>query len=125
MAKTLGQQIRTLREKRGLVQVELASRVGVREVSISRWERDLEIPRVQHLIALAKALDCRILLDDSGAHIAARTLPDERRLPALKPLRDAVNRLHALGALTLGQWVDDAVGLAQHYLGGHGGPGVS
>jgi transcriptional regulator with XRE-family HTH domain len=123
MAKTLGQQIRALREKRGLVQVDLASRVGVREVSISRWERDLEIPRVQHLIALAKALDCRILLDDSGAHIAARTLPDERRLPALQPLRDAINRLQALGALTLGQWADDAVELAHRYLGG--GVGVS
>lgn len=124
MAKTLGQQIRTLREKRSLVQVELASRVGVREVSISRWERDLEIPRVQHLIALARALDCRILLDDTGAHLVARTLPNERRLPALKPLRDAVDRLQALGALTLTRWVDDAVGLAQSYLG-QGGPGVS
>jgi transcriptional regulator with XRE-family HTH domain len=117
---TLGQQIRALREKRGLVQVDLAARCGVREVSISRWERDLEVPRVQHLSALARALGCRVMLDDSGVTLLdggdGRLRVEAPRDPALKPLRDAVDKVRALGLLALTEYARRAAELADQLV---------
>jgi transcriptional regulator with XRE-family HTH domain len=113
---TLGQQIRALREKRGLVQVDLAARCSVREVSVSRWERDLEVPRVQHLAALAKALGCKVLLDDLGVTLVDGGPPEERREPALRPLRDAVDKVRALGLLALTEYARQAAELADQLM---------
>ena len=44
--------IRSARIERGLTQEALAGRVGVSQGTISFWESGVEIPRVEHLVAL-------------------------------------------------------------------------
>ena len=42
--KTLGQKIRKARLENGLLQVDLAKKIGVDEMSIVNWELDRNIP---------------------------------------------------------------------------------
>jgi CO dehydrogenase maturation factor len=50
------QNIRTARNRKGLTQAELATRIGVSQGTISFWESGTESPKVEHLIALALEL---------------------------------------------------------------------
>lgn len=89
----LNQQIRALRQARGMSQVELAQRLGVTKQSVSNWENDNIQPSVEMLVKLAGVfsvstdyllgLEQRDLLDVTGlsqekiAHI--RQLVDDLR----------------------------------------------
>ena len=89
----LNQQIRALRQVRGISQVELAQRLGVTKQSVSNWENDNIQPSVEMLVKLAGVfsvstdyllgLEQRDLLDVTGlsqekiAHI--RQLVDDLR----------------------------------------------
>ena len=48
--------IRSARTQRGLTQEALAARVGVSQGTISFWESGVEMPRVEHLVALTLEL---------------------------------------------------------------------
>jgi transcriptional regulator with XRE-family HTH domain len=48
--------IRTARTERALTQAELAARIGVSQGTISFWESGVEMPRVEHLVALTVEL---------------------------------------------------------------------
>lgn len=53
----LGNRIRALRVKRGLSQSDLAQQAGVGgETVVSRYERGKRLPRIDHLMALARVL---------------------------------------------------------------------
>jgi len=56
-AKTCGEILREAREKRGLTQDKLADYVGVRQESISGYERDISSPSVDVAIRIAEVLD--------------------------------------------------------------------
>lgn len=49
----LNQQIRVLRQARGISQVELAKRLGVTKQSVSNWENDNIQPSVEMVVKLA------------------------------------------------------------------------
>lgn len=49
----LSQQIRVLRQARGMNQVELAKRLGVTKQSVSNWENDNIQPSVEMLVRMA------------------------------------------------------------------------
>ncbi len=49
----LNQQIRALRQARGISQVELAKRLGVTKQSVSNWENDNIQPSVEMVVKLA------------------------------------------------------------------------
>lgn len=49
----LNQQIRALRQARGMSQVELAKRLGVTKQSVSNWENDNIQPSVEMVVKLA------------------------------------------------------------------------
>ncbi len=55
--ETLGKRIRELRQKKGWPQQQLAEKVGVRQKQISSYERDINVPSGELLIALAEAFD--------------------------------------------------------------------
>jgi transcriptional regulator with XRE-family HTH domain len=61
----LSEAIRAARRRAGLSQAELAELLGVRQSSVSQWERGSTKPSTVHLLALASALHCS-LLDFSG-----------------------------------------------------------
>ena len=52
----LSENIRRLRESKGLSQGELAVRLNVVRQTVSKWERGLSVPDADLLIALSEAL---------------------------------------------------------------------
>jgi transcriptional regulator with XRE-family HTH domain len=65
----LSRAIRSARRRAGLSQVELAELVGVRQSSVSQWERGSTKPSTVHLLTLAARLGCT-LGDLAGTHEA-------------------------------------------------------
>lgn len=53
MAFSLNENIKRLRQARGMNQVELASALGVTKQCVSNWENDNIIPSIEMLIKLA------------------------------------------------------------------------
>jgi len=60
MAPWKGQMLKTIRERRGLTQAELAKRVKAHTMTISRLERGARRPSVDLLQRLARALRVRM-----------------------------------------------------------------
>jgi transcriptional regulator with XRE-family HTH domain len=56
----LSRAIRSARRRAGLSQVELAELVGVRQSSVSQWERGSTKPSTVHLLTLAARLGCTL-----------------------------------------------------------------
>lgn len=54
----IGQNIKTLREYRGLKQAELANKAGIRPATLSEIENGLANPTVNTLVAIGGALNC-------------------------------------------------------------------
>lgn len=54
--KGFGERIKSLREKRGLTQQDLAKAIGSEWTQISRYERDINFPTADRVVALARAL---------------------------------------------------------------------
>ena len=66
-----GQKILLLRKKRKITQQELADLVGVKAITIMRWEKEISTPDVNQLQKIAKALNTPIsyFFDESSASI--------------------------------------------------------
>lgn len=52
--------IRSRRKARGMSQLELAQRVGVSKVAVSRWESNDTLPTADKLPTIAAVLECEI-----------------------------------------------------------------
>jgi transcriptional regulator with XRE-family HTH domain len=59
-SKSIGNNLRLLREQKGITQFELASRAHVSQSHISDIERNRKNPTIKVLDKLVKALDCSI-----------------------------------------------------------------
>ena len=55
---SLGENIRTMREKRGLSQSELAEKIELQKQNVSAFERGVKTPSLEKLIAIADTLHC-------------------------------------------------------------------
>ena len=53
-------KIREYRERNGLSQEELARRLGIDRSSVAKWESSCNIPRLAHLLELAKIFCCSV-----------------------------------------------------------------
>jgi transcriptional regulator with XRE-family HTH domain len=61
LTKTIGVNLRALREKRGLSQRALGDKAGTSGGAIALWEGGLAHMRTIHLVNLAKALDVSVI----------------------------------------------------------------
>lgn len=68
----IGERIKYLRETKGFTQVELARRIGIHSVSLSRYERGEEIPNEAMIQKIADALEVSLAK-------VKNKLPRERR----------------------------------------------
>ena len=64
-----GMTIKTLREKRGITQAELAERINVSSKTISKWETAKGLPDISLLQPLAQALRVSVMELMNGEHI--------------------------------------------------------
>ena len=66
--KSIGRRIKEARESAGLTQRELGDRIGVVEMTVSRYERGVNQPTIEGLSAIADALGVSLveLLPNSG-----------------------------------------------------------
>lgn len=78
---TIGQRIKTARERAGITQVELGEKVGVSGVAIMRYEKDTRQPRMDLIYKIASALEVSIadLLDVKPAHAVDPNETDAER----------------------------------------------
>lgn len=52
--KVFAERLKSLRLEKGLTLVQLAEKIGVSFVAISRWENELRIPNIENLYYIAK-----------------------------------------------------------------------
>jgi transcriptional regulator with XRE-family HTH domain len=53
-------EIKKIRESRGMLQYELANRMGVKQASVSAWESGKAMPSAENLLKLADILECTV-----------------------------------------------------------------
>lgn len=53
-------EIKKIRESRGMLQYELANRMGVTQASVSAWESGKAMPSAENLLKLADILECTV-----------------------------------------------------------------
>ena len=53
---SLSENIRIMRESRGLSQSELAEQIGLQKQNVSAYERGVKVPTVEKLVAIADTL---------------------------------------------------------------------
>lgn len=53
-------EIKKIRESRGMLQYELANRMGVKQASVSAWESGKAMPGAENLLKLADILECTV-----------------------------------------------------------------
>lgn len=52
--KIFAERLKELRTEKGLSLKELATKIGVSDIAISRWENELRIPKIDTLASIAK-----------------------------------------------------------------------
>lgn len=73
----LQENIRAFRQKKGMTQEELASRLHVVRQTVSKWEKGLSVPDAELLIRLAEVLDVSVAqLLGGEAETATEEKPD-------------------------------------------------
>ena len=73
--KTFGQRMTELRESKGWLQRDVASRMGVKANTISNWEKGISRPNLDQLCQL-----CQILSVTSDSLLGLKETPMERTL---------------------------------------------
>ena len=53
-------EIKKIWESRGMLQYELANRMGVKQASVSAWESGRAMPSAENLLKLADILECTV-----------------------------------------------------------------
>lgn len=85
-----GTRLRKLRDARGFTQGELAERVGIELVQISRYERGQALPNAETLVSLAEVLktETDVLLRGEASPQHEATAGIDLDLPLLERFRD-------------------------------------
>jgi transcriptional regulator with XRE-family HTH domain len=75
-AERIGRAIRTLRQKAGYTQKELAEKLFISDVAVSKWERGKSVPDTATLMKLSELLDMDVdgLLDGTASYLGDRWL---------------------------------------------------
>lgn len=58
--ETFGNMVAVLRKQKGMMQLELAEKMGVTDKAVSKWERDLSFPDVSSIPKLAEILEVSV-----------------------------------------------------------------
>jgi transcriptional regulator with XRE-family HTH domain len=88
MDKSFGLNLKVLREKFGMSQDQLAAHIGLKKAAISKYEKDLAEPKINHLIKFCEIFSVTLdtLILDNASH--NEKLSDEEYIMRLKALED-------------------------------------
>jgi transcriptional regulator with XRE-family HTH domain len=117
--RELANRLRTLREARGLTQVEVAKLTGLAQTSISSYESGRRVPRLDAARALAQTYGVS-LQDFSEWPIEVKDrAADDRSLAPVRKLLGRWDELSAEDQLTLGRVIDKYLSDCRLESGGH------
>lgn len=88
--ETLGFRIKKLRKEKKLTQGKLGNLVGVSDVTIGFWEKDVNEPKYENLESLAQILDTTIEFLKYGRHEMSESVKDFRPITRMLPVLDYV-----------------------------------
>ncbi len=54
------ERLKLLRKEMGLTQTELAEKLGLKQVTVAKWEKGERTPYIDYFIELAKFFNCTI-----------------------------------------------------------------
>ena len=89
MSRMLNENIKPIRNARGLSQEELAIRLHVVRQTISKWERGLSVPDSDMLIAIAEVLETPV------STLLGETV-DEEKETAIDDMKELAEKLEAI-----------------------------
>ena len=98
---TLGEQLKTLRQKTGFSQELVAERVGVSRQAVTKWEAGQTIPTAENLAALAELY--QVPLEALGEDRSARVRDGEDN-PMLRENKTVIALSAQLGSLYACAW---------------------
>jgi len=87
---TIGSRIKKLRKEKKISQVKLGDLVGVSDVTIGFWEKDVNEPKYENLEILAKMLDTSIEYIKYGHNEVSDSVKDFRPISRMLPVLDYV-----------------------------------
>jgi len=93
--ETIGSRIKQLRKSQKLTQGKLGDLVGVSDVTVGYWERDVNEPQFQTLMAVAEVLDTSVNYLKYGI---------EGSEPSIRDARPIVRLLPVLSYVQAGNW---------------------
>lgn len=93
--ETLGSRIKKLRKSKKLTQGKLGNLVDVSDVTVGYWERDVNEPQFQTLMAVAEVLDTTVNYLKYGV---------EGSEPSVRDVRPVVRLLPVLSYVQAGNW---------------------
>ena len=93
--ETIGSRIKRLRKERKLTQGQLGNLIGLSDVTIGYWEREINKPELENLIALAEILEVSIDYLRYGI---------EDSTPSIKDFRPVTRMLPVLSNIQAGFW---------------------
>lgn len=84
--ETIGTRIKKLRKQKKLTQKDLALKVGVSDVAVLHWEKDVNVPKLEYLNILAPILDTTIDYIMYGKSESSDNVVDFRPVTRMLPV---------------------------------------
>ena len=84
--RTQGERIKKLRINKGVTQKELATRLGISEQAVSKWEKNLSNPSTKNLLQIAKIFGVSITYFYQPEESQSKKISRERGMSSLREL---------------------------------------
>lgn len=84
--RSQGERIKKLRKSKGVTQKELASRLGISEQAISKWEKNLSNPSTKNLLQIAKIFGVSITYFYQSEESQSKKISRESGMSSLREL---------------------------------------
>ncbi len=83
---TIGSRIRTLRKNKKLTQKDLGKILGTSDAAVVHWEKDVNVPKLEHLNILAPTLNTTIDYIMYGKEESSENIKDFRPITRMLPV---------------------------------------
>lgn len=108
--ETIGARIKKLRKEKKMTQSSLGKILGVSDVSVGFWEKDINEPKYESLELLAETLDTTIEYLRFGRHEESESIKDFRPITRMLPVLTYVqasnwSNVRAMESHEIEQWL--------------------